>query len=52
VVDMAVGVIIGIAFGKIVDSLVKHIIMPAIGLILPGQQGYLGWRLTLDGKDI
>ena len=34
VVDMAVGIIIGAAFGKIVDSLVKDVIMPPIGLIL------------------
>ena len=34
VVDMAVGVIIGAAFGKIVDSLVKDLIMPPIGLAL------------------
>ena len=34
VVDLAVGVIIGAAFGKIVDSLVKDVIMPPIGLIL------------------
>ncbi len=52
VVELAVGVIMGVAFGKIVDSLVKHIIMPAVSVILPGQQGYLGWKLTLLGKDI
>ena len=34
VMDKAVGIIIGAAFGKIVDSLVKDIIMPPIGLIL------------------
>ena len=34
VVDMAVGIIIGAAFGKIVDSLVKDLIMPPIGLVL------------------
>lgn len=34
VVDMAVGVIIGAAFGKIVDSLVRDLIMPPIGLLL------------------
>ena len=34
VIDMAVGLIIGAAFGKIVDSLVKDIIMPPIGLLL------------------
>ena len=34
VVDLAVGIIIGGAFGKIVDSLVKDVIMPPIGLVL------------------
>ena len=34
VLDMAVGIIIGASFGKIVDSLVKDIIMPPIGLLL------------------
>lgn len=34
VLDMAVGVIIGAAFGKIVDSLVKEIIMPPLGLLI------------------
>ena len=36
VVDMAVGVIIGGAFGKIVSSLVSDIIMPPIGMLLGG----------------
>lgn len=34
VIDLAVGVIIGVAFGKIVTSLVEGIIMPPIGLLL------------------
>ena len=34
VVDMAVGVIIGAAFGKIVSSLVNDILMPPIGLLM------------------
>ncbi len=34
VMDMAIGIIIGAAFGKIVTSLVSDIIMPPIGLIL------------------
>jgi large conductance mechanosensitive channel len=34
VVDLTVGVILGAAFGKIVDSLVKDVIMPPIGLLL------------------
>ena len=36
VIDLAVGVIIGAAFGKIVDSLVKDIIMPIIGKVTGG----------------
>ena len=35
-VDMAVGIIIGAAFGKIVSSLVNDVVMPPIGLILGG----------------
>jgi large conductance mechanosensitive channel len=38
VVDMAVGVIIGAAFGKIVSSLVNDVIMPPIGYILGGSK--------------
>ena len=51
-VDLAVGVIIGAAFGKIVDSLVRNIIMPLAGCLIPGEQGYLGWRFVLNGKAI
>ena len=36
VVDMAVGIIIGAAFGKIVSSLVNDVIMPPIGMLLGG----------------
>jgi large conductance mechanosensitive channel len=36
VVDLAVGVVIGGAFGKIVDSLVKDIIMPMVGAMMGG----------------
>ena len=52
VIDLAVGVIIGAAFGKIVDSLVKNIIMPAISVLIPSEQGYIGWKLAINGKDI
>jgi large conductance mechanosensitive channel len=52
VIDLAVGVIIGAAFAKIVDSLVKHIIMPLLASILPGEQGYLGWKVTINGSDV
>jgi large conductance mechanosensitive channel len=52
VIDLAVGVIIGAAFGKIIDSLVKHLIMPLIGVIMPSEQGYLGWKWVINGKEI
>jgi large conductance mechanosensitive channel len=34
--DLAVGVIIGLAFGKIVDSVVNHLIMPIVGAVFGG----------------
>ncbi len=52
VIDLAVGVIIGAAFGKIVDSLVKHLIMPLIASVMPGEQGYLGWKFVVNGSEI
>lgn len=52
VVDLAIGVIIGAAFGKIVDSLVKHIIMPFISVVMPGDQSYLVWKWIINGKEI
>ncbi|HJY79395.1 MAG TPA: large conductance mechanosensitive channel protein MscL [Burkholderiales bacterium] len=52
VIDLAIGVIIGAAFGKIVDSLVKHIIMPLVSLVVPGKQGYLEWKWIFDGKEV
>lgn len=36
VVDMAVGIIIGVAFGKIISSFVSDVLMPPIGLLLGG----------------
>jgi large conductance mechanosensitive channel len=52
VIDLAVGVIIGAAFGKIVSSLVDNILMPLIGVILPGETGYAGWSITIGQKVI
>jgi large conductance mechanosensitive channel len=52
VVDLAVGVIIGAAFGKIIDSLVKQVIMPLISVILPGEKGYVDWKWVINGKAI
>jgi large conductance mechanosensitive channel len=39
-VDLAVGVVIGAAFGKIVSALVDDLIMPIVGALLPGDE----WR--------
>jgi len=50
VMDLAVGVIIGGAFGKIVDSMVKDIIMPLVNLISGGQIDYSNKYLVLSGN--
>jgi len=50
VVDLAVGVIIGAAFGKIVTSLVDQIIMPPIGLLL-GRVDFSQLKLILRAAD-
>lgn len=52
VIDLALAVVIGAAFAKIIDSLVKHIIMPFIGVILPGDQGYLAWKWVIGGIEV
>jgi large conductance mechanosensitive channel len=49
VIDLAVGVIIGAAFGKIVNSLVSDIIMPPIGAVLKGVN-FSNLYLAIDGK--
>lgn len=47
VLDMAVGVIIGVAFGSIITSLVTDILMPPIGLVMGGADfSALSWDLT------
>lgn len=49
VIDLAVGVIIGGAFGKIVSSLVQDVIMPPVGLLLRGVD-FTNLFMTLNGK--
>jgi large conductance mechanosensitive channel len=49
VVDLAIGVIMGAAFGKIVTALVSDIIMPPIGLVLKGID-FKDLYLPLNGK--
>jgi len=50
VVDLAVGVIIGAAFGKIVTSLVEQVVMPPIGLVL-GQVDFSNLKWVLSPED-
>ena len=52
VIDLAIGVIIGAAFGAIVKSLVEDIIMPLIGLVLPGERGYESWVWHVGDKTV
>jgi large conductance mechanosensitive channel len=49
VVDLAVGVIIGAAFGKIVSSLVEDVLMPPIGRLV-GHIDFSGLFINLSGK--
>jgi len=48
-IDMAVGIIIGAAFGKIVSSLVNDVLMPPIGLLL-GNVDFSGLFFNLSGQ--
>ncbi|MEJ0064629.1 MAG: large-conductance mechanosensitive channel protein MscL [Caulobacteraceae bacterium] len=50
VVDLAVGVIIGAAFGKIVTSLVEQVVMPPIGLVL-GKVDFSQLKIVLQPAD-
>jgi len=49
VIDLAVAVIIGAAFGKIISSLVSDVLMPPIGLVL-GKVDFSNLYLNLSGK--
>lgn len=49
VLDMAVGIIIGAAFGKIITSLVTDVMMPPVGLVL-GHVDFSSLFLNISGK--
>ena len=53
VIDLAIGVIIGAAFGKIVTSMVDDIIMPPIGVVLSASQAsdFKDWSLPLTAEN-
>ncbi|MCJ7596449.1 MAG: large conductance mechanosensitive channel protein MscL [Desulfobacterales bacterium] len=50
VLDMAVGIILGVAFGKIISSFVNDVLMPPIGLLL-GKVDFSNLFINLSGKD-
>jgi large conductance mechanosensitive channel len=50
VIDLAIGVVIGAAFGKIVASFVEDVLMPPIGLAL-GKVDFSNLFINLSGKD-
>lgn len=51
VIDLAIGVVIGGAFGKIIDSFVTDIIMPPIGLLL-GKVDFANLFINLSGQEV
>jgi len=50
VLDMAIGIIIGAAFGKIVSSFVADVLMPPISMLL-GQVNFTNWFVTMTGGE-
>jgi large conductance mechanosensitive channel len=55
VIDLAVGVIIGAAFGTIVKSLVDNVMMPLLAALVgtdPSKEGFKSWSWTLRGSAI
>jgi large conductance mechanosensitive channel len=50
VLDMAIGIVIGAAFGKIVSSFVADVLMPPLGLLM-GKVDFTNWFISLSGGD-
>lgn len=51
-IDLAIGVIIGAAFGRVVTSLVENVFMPLLAAIGAGGEGYEGLSFTVNGAEI
>lgn len=47
-IDMAIGIVLGAAFGKLVESFVKDLVMPLISVVVPGQGGYASWQFEIN----
>ena len=52
VVDLSIGVIIGGAFHKLIESLASNLLTPLFGIILPGDQPYTEWHYTARNHTI
>jgi large conductance mechanosensitive channel len=44
-IDLALAVVIGAAFGAVIKSMVDNILMPLLSYVLPNQGGYLAWHI-------
>jgi large conductance mechanosensitive channel len=44
-VDLALAVVIGGAFGNVVNSLVKNVVMPLLSYVMPDTEGYRNWKV-------
>jgi len=51
-IDLAVGVIIGAAFGRVVSSLVDHVLMPLLAAAGAGGKGYENWSVWIHGSEV
>jgi large conductance mechanosensitive channel len=51
-IDLAVGLIIGAAFGSVVKSLVDHVIMPLIAAVVPNSKGVESIGFTVNGSRV
>ena len=51
-IDLAVAVVIGAAFGAVINSMVKDILMPVISYITPANMPYTEWKIGLGEKPI
>lgn len=52
IIDLAVAVIIGVAFGAVISSLVKDVIMPLISYVMPANASYTQWTIGTEAKPI
>ena len=52
VIDLAIGVIIGTAFGALITSFVANLFMPLLSLVMPSEKGYEQWALVVGDKKV